>query len=805
MGTIFQSEKMQLVQMIVQNDAAHAVVEAFGESGLIEFRDLNAGQPFYKRAFTEEVKHCEETGRKLKALKEALDESGVPVADATGELISSEELTQILDDKENELEHMTTQELVLLKNHNALREQQYVLDLGGKIYAAQAPGSSVSEIAKGELEITDFSSSTATTMLSYIAGVMPRMSMQSFQRVVFRSTRGNAIVNSAPIDEVLYDYDLKTHEKHEVEKDFFMIFVAGEMLKSKISKIATYFGGTLYAYPDMAADKAQMTAEVNKRLEESAEILRTTAEMKKTMLVEVGKHYGTWNFILSKEKMIYDTYNKFDYDVRRKVFVADAWVPSKDVYEVWRVLSLATAKAGVETKPVLNLIETKATPPTYLPINKFCAGFQALVNTYGTPRYREVNAGAFAVILFPFLFGIMFGDFGHGTLLMLFGAYMIRYEASFEGKKLDDLVEMCYGGRYVIFLNGCFGMYIGLLYNEIFACPMGIWGSKFNWEKDVMEWENGPVIFGIDPAWHHATNNISFFNSYKMKISIIVGVLQMTFGIFLSLVNHLEYKNYKKVFFQFIPELGFFGSIFGYLVFLIFYKWSINWVGIGKPAPSLLTTLINMFMSPGAVALPENDELRLFDAQANIEQALILVALVCVPLLLFPIPFLEKWEHEAAAKKKEAYKQMIDEGDEGAKEAGAHDEDDEHEFSFGDVFVHQAIHTIEFVLGSISNTASYLRLWALSLAHSQLSELFWDDIMVMGALGVAPGNPVMTWVAVIMWVCISFMVLMVMENLSSFLHALRLQWVEFQGKFYMGDGIRFVPFDFKTIGQDLSD
>ena len=225
------------------------------------------------------------------------------------------------------------------------------------------------------------------------------------------------------------------------------------------------------------------------------------------------------------------------------------------------------------------------------------------------------------------------------------------------------MIQTLFDGRYIIVLMAIFAVYNGFLYNECFSVPMFFGSTQYGDihnpdlpNQYMMSFDSNQTYrypFGVDPAWKGAVNELYYYNSLKMKMSVLVGVTQMLLGITLSGFNAVYRKKAYDFLFEFVPQMLFMLSIFGYLCFLIVYKWFTNYETNGMNAPSLLNALVNMFLSPTYYTshpdmTDENPEL--WGSQQMIQVVLLLLALICVPWMLLPKPFLLKRDHQNKAR-----------------------------------------------------------------------------------------------------------------------------------------------------------
>ena len=840
----------------IPKESANEILFALGKlKNAIEFEDLTKNDIEAKKSFGDMIKRCDEMKKKIDDFIQICKEFQVPLNknNTFYDLNSRLSLDMQNRDKKFGSTYFDLVESEILKNsrkisdlvdsHEQMRENLIIL-IEKKHVLEKA-----SELIRDSLPLGNFSDSDSNedgilpsinSNLVLMAGTVPTENEMKLKRMIFRISRGNATSNfyNLYIDKDEYIYTSTVRQRgfsianmsdknpivHNIEllnnmnneKKIFSVVFPGSsenVLLKKILKACEIFQASRYSVPKSSKIREELDA-LNADIHDKKAMLQSIERTLNDLLKELNKFqeingykYLIYKIYFEQQRLIYTNLGKC---ILRENFVdGRVWIPQNKLDLIEQTLNnlfkdkenkINASLTDIENEPNIN-------PPTLIITNEFTSVPQMIVDTYGTPRYKEINPGYFTIITFPFLFGVMFGDIGHSLFLLCLSIYLFIQNKSLS-KSSNSMVQVLAQSRYFILLMGFFALYCGLLYNDFLSVPVYFSScyNKFGKSGEYLDKKKDcKYKFGVDPVWIISNNELTFVNSLKMKFSVIIGVFQMSMGIVLKGLNAIYDKNFVDCLFVFIPQLIFMLILFGYMDALIFLKWSVNYDNEEDTAPDIKSYLMNIVLKFGELPPAPADgkdwkligDRNLFE---KLHKGILILALVCLVIMLVPPIFLNfKKAKKNYAKLNRINVENNDEANENLIQVNLDINQENQEPLMSDFVVASIIETIEFALGAISNTASYLRLWALSLAHSQLSKVFFEYSIGMFSRFI--DQPVVDGMLLasifVIYGGVTFGVLLCMDFMECFLHTLRLHWVEFQNKFFKADGHKFQPFCFE--------
>ena len=848
----FRSNKVLHLRIRMPNDIEGLlrIMDILGKTNIeaLQFIDLTKEVPDSKKNFSSILKRVEQMETKTTQFMNYASEFQIKVYlyknyDKFIEDIESDihykdlTLSTYFDFIESEVIENERKILELIESHQKIKED-LVIELEKKLVFEK-----YFKMTGGLLNTYDLKQKANSDSLISFMGVIKANDEIKMNRMIIRMGKGRAIATFFDLEVPQYlSFNLNNNIKKEEEKKIFIVIFPAEAkdyLLKKMLQICDILSASHYIPPENET-KEEIMRDLSKKIRDKRQyLIESEASIKKFLKQFSGNEdkparMDLLRLYTKKEKLIYTNLNKCM--VRDNFIDGEVWVleDKKDI-----LMGLLNSGVSKDTMKSLGAFievnEDILMRPTYIPTNEFTYAFQEIVNTYGIPRYREINPAIFNIVFFPFLFGVMFGDIGHGIIIFLFSMYLVYYNDRINSKIGSSPLKLLSKFRYFLLLLSICSIYCGLLYNEFMSVPLSMHDTCYESDTEDPNFaekkEGCNFPFGMDPKWFIAENQLTFFNSFKMKFSVIIGVIHMMLGIFLKGLNDNYFKNYYGIIFEFIPQFIFMTILFGYMVVMIFIKWSTYFYDTSK-APSLISHLINIVIKGGSV---ENMPLWGHQIQGTgtyqqevFHSVILAVVIILIPIMVFPKPFLD-YRNYKKKKDQRLLQEVIINNNNNNDNYDINNNNDldligsggklneeiyaalniskelQTDKSFMDFFINQCIYSIEFILGTVSNTASYLRLWALSLAHAELSKVFFEKTLKQN---ISDGDYIfglgfiLIFVGYFILANMTIFVLIGMDFMECFLHTLRLHWVEFQNKFYYADGYLFRPYSFKRIVEE---
>ena len=212
-----------------------------------------------------------------------------------------------------------------------------------------------------------------------------------------------------------------------------------------------------------------------------------------------------------------------------RIYVIEGWIPTKDVDDL--VEEIENASKGYV---VIRIYKPKPDEnvPVLLQNPKIFKPFESITNMFGLPSYTEIDPTPIMAVTFPLIFGLMFGDVGHGFVLALAGLGLITLK---KGNK------SLWNFGMILLYCGILAMIFGFLYASVF-------GNEKILSNLYESWGIGRTytIAGgetLRALWRIPSHDIE----YMIGIALFVGVLHMGVGLIVNAVNNVHEKGFGTI------------------------------------------------------------------------------------------------------------------------------------------------------------------------------------------------------------------------------------------------------------------
>ena len=206
--------------------------------------------------------------------------------------------------------------------------------------------------------------------------------------------------------------------------------------------------------------------------------------------------------------------------------VLSGWVPARSREWIDAAIHRAAGnRCHVEWHSPLEMQESGyAEIPVELRNPRFLKPFQLLVTNYGVPEYGTIDPTPLVAVAYLLMFGLMFGDAGHGLVLVVLGVLGARFMRSPTYRRLSRLLVWC-GGASVV---------TGVLF-----------GAYFGYELLPPVWFNVHAVVAGHPQGGAVRNLLDI-----LKMTLYLGITVIGLGLFLNWVNRVRRREWRALVFE---------------------------------------------------------------------------------------------------------------------------------------------------------------------------------------------------------------------------------------------------------------